>query len=319
MTDASDTSMQASRSGRPADESRLLQLVYYGYILGSAMARALPERAVYGSAHTLGTLAARRSKRRSLVERNLARVTGLAVGDPELEKTVDDAYRSYARYWLETFRLVRETSEFFLDRVSVKNGENLAAGRAVGKGTVAVVSHLGNYDAAGAWAASYGHQLVTVAEVLRPRRMFDFFVDHRTKLGMKIYASQQGATDLLAAEASDGALVAIVGDRDLRQTGPVVDFFGEPAHLPAGPARVAAKSGAPIVVAGVYSRELDGGKRGWEIDVSDPLEMADPQSEDFVQVMTERIARRLEAFIARSPEQWQAVFQRFWKSDREPR
>jgi KDO2-lipid IV(A) lauroyltransferase len=299
---------------RPDDESRLLQLVYYGYVGGSAAARALPESLVYGTAHSMGTLAARRSKRRPVVERNLARVTGLAPGSAGLEELVDDAFRAYARYWLETFRLVREPREFFLDRVTSTNPQNLEAGKERGLGTVAVVSHLGNYDAAGAWAASSGMDLVTIAEVLRPRRMYDFFVDHRTKLGMRIHPSQSGATEILAGEARGGAVVAILGDRDLKQRGPVVDFFGEPAHLPAGPATVALKSGAPLVVAGVYSRESEDGKHGWHVDVGDPFEVA--TGLDGVEVTTQEIARRLEACIRRKPEEWQAVFQRFWVADR---
>ena len=304
----------AATSARPDDESRLLQLVYYAYRAGSGAARALPEKLVYGTAHTLGTLAARRSKRRPLVTRNLARVTGLDEASAELAAIVDDAYRSYARYWLETFRLVKETPEFFLDRMHVKNGENLRAGESRGKGTVAVVSHLGNYDAAGAWAASSGLDLVTIAEVLRPRRMFDFFVEHRSKLGMRIHPSQSGATDVLADEARAGAVVAILGDRDLKQRGPVVDFFGEPAHLPAGPAIVATKAGAPIVVAGVYSRESDDGTHGWYLEMGEPFDVA--TGPDAVEVTTQRIARELESHIKRSPHEWQAVFQRLWIADR---
>jgi KDO2-lipid IV(A) lauroyltransferase len=210
---------------------------------------------------------------------------------------------------------VRESTDFFLDRVQVKDGHNLRAGEARGKGTVAVVSHLGNYDAAGAWAASSGLDLVTIAEVLKPRRMFDFFVEHRSKLGMRIHPSQSGATEVLAEEARNGAVVAIVGDRDLKQRGPVVDFFGEPAHLPAGPAIVASKADAPLVVAGVYSRESDSGEHGWYVEIGEPFEVA--RGEDGVEVTTQRIARELEGYIKRRPQEWQAVFQRFWIADRE--
>ena len=304
----------AAPVGRPDDESRLLQLVYYAYRAGSAAARALPEPLVYGTAHFLGTLAARRSGRRPLVARNLARVTGWDAGSPELQALVDDAFRAYARYWLETFRLVREKPEFFLERVSVKNPQNLDAGASRGKGTVAVVSHLGNYDAAGAWAASSGLDVVTIAEVLRPRRMFDFFVRHRSKLGMRIHPSQTGATEALADEARGGACVAIVGDRDLKQRGPVVDFFGEPAHLPAGPAIVATKADAPLVVAGVYSRESSDGRHGWYVEVGEPFEVA--RGEDAVESTTRKIATELEGYIRRRPQEWQAVFQRFWIADR---
>ena len=305
---------EARRTRRPPDESRRLQLVYYGFVVGSAIARALPEALVYATADALGNLVAKRSKRRDRVARNLARVTGLPQGSAEVDELVQAAFRSYARYWLETFRLVREDKSFFLDRVSVSNPQNLQAGAARGLGTVAVVSHLGNYDAAGAWAASYGMDVVTIAEVLRPRRMYDFFLAHRNKLGMRIHPSRSGATEVLATEARNGAVVAILGDRDLRQSGPVVDFFGEPAHLPAGPAIVATKSGAPLVVAGIYGRTTPDGKHGWHVDVGEPFEVE--SGPDAVEATTRKIGRELEAHIRRSPQEWQAAFQRFWIADR---
>ncbi|MEA2446382.1 MAG: phosphatidylinositol dimannoside acyltransferase, partial [Actinomycetota bacterium] len=255
---------------RPADEGRLLQLVYYGYVVGSAVARALPERWIYRIADVLGSIAAKRSKKRHQVARNLSRVTRYDADSREVETLVEEAYRSYARYWLETFRLVRETKEFFLQRVEWVGKENLRDAVRSG-GAIVVVSHLGNWDAAGASAGADGFRVVTVAEVLRPKRMFDFFAEHRSKLGMTIYPAKSGATDKLAAAASSGAVVAIVGDRDLKGTGPEVELFGDTMHLPAGPAIVALKSGAPLMVAGVYNRTLRDGSPGWLVDMGEPL------------------------------------------------
>ena len=144
-----------------------------------------------------------------------------------------ESYRSYARYWLETFRLVREGKEFFLERFQATGAENLDGVLARGKGAVVVVGHLGNWDAAGAWVGARGNLLVTVAEVLRPRRMFDFFVAHRSRLGMRIHPAQVGVTRTLIREVNDGAVVAILGDRDLKGTGIEVDFFGA-ARDPSG-------------------------------------------------------------------------------------
>jgi hypothetical protein len=48
-----------ARRKRPPDEGRLVQLVYYGYVAGSALARAVPERAAYGFAKLTGSYAAR--------------------------------------------------------------------------------------------------------------------------------------------------------------------------------------------------------------------------------------------------------------------
>jgi lauroyl/myristoyl acyltransferase len=304
------------RETRPREEGRLLQLVYYGYVAGSLIARAIPEGPAYGLAHFAGGLLARRhTDRRRSVERNLARVTGAPIGSASLDRSVTEAYRSYARYWLETFRLVRETREFFLERFQVFGEERLDEVLGRGKGAVVVVSHLGNWDAGGAWVGASGRKLVTVAEVLRPRRMFDFFAAHRSKLGMTILPAEAGVTRKLIASVEDGAIVAIVGDRDLTGKGLQVELFGAPATLPAGPAFVALRTGVPLIVAGIYGVKRADGRRGWEAHIGEIIELPDVNTADAVARLTKQIAVELEHFIAMRPEEWH-VFQPFWPQDR---
>ena len=304
--------------GRPPGEGRAIQLVYYAYVALSRLALALPEPVAYGLAHWVGGGVARISKKRRTVARNIARITGFDAGSDEVAALVVDAYRSYARYWLETFRLVREGPEYFLERFSAEGDQNLDAALARGQGAVVVVGHLGNWDAAGAWVGARGNKLVTVAEVLKPRRMFEFFVAHRARLGMTIFPAERGATAKLIEAVKDGAVVAILGDRDLKGRGPEVEFFGERVSMPAGPASVALRSGVPLMAAGVYGVTRPDGKRGWHADISEPIELPDTRGPDAVLELTQEIARRLEQYIAARPEEWH-VFQPVWPSDRKER
>lgn len=306
-----------ARGRRPPDEGALLQLAYYAYVALSRVALALPEGLVYRAASAAGAVAARFSRKRAQVARNLSRITGNPPGSPEVQRLVVEAYRSYARYWLETFRLVREGREFFLDRFVVRHEERLDEVMAGGRGAVVVVGHLGNWDAAGAWAAASGRRLATVAEVLRPRRLFEFFVAHRERLGMRIYPAAPGVSLRLAEEVERGAVVAILGDRDLKGTGVEVDFFGEPTTLPPGPAAIALRTGVPVLVAGVYGEVLPSGKRGWVAEISEPIPLPEP-GPGAVEELTRRIGRALEEAIARRPEEWH-VFQPFWIADRRAR
>jgi phosphatidylinositol dimannoside acyltransferase len=302
--------------GRPGDEGRLIQLVYYGYVALSRVARALPEPVAYGVAWVCGGVAARLSRKRGAVAGNLARITDAPAGSRRVQKLVVETYRCYARYWLETFMLVREGKEFFLDRFRVVAGEDhLDAVLSAGKGAVVIVGHLGNWDAAGAWVGARGNRLVTVAEVLRPRRMFDFFAAHRARLGMTIYPAERGAVRRLVEAIDDGAVVAVVGDRDLRGRGPRVRFFGEDVHMPGGPASIAIRTGVTPLVAGVYGVTHERGKRGWIADISEPIELPDATGPEAVRLLTQRIATLLEAYIARRPEEWH-VLQPFWLPDR---
>lgn len=287
------------RTKRPPDEGRLLQSVYYAYVAFSRLALALPEPVAYGLARIAGSIAARVSRKRSVVARNLARISGHPPDSPELQKLVVEAYRSYARYWLETFRLVREGREFFLDRFRSIGDEHIDEMLARGKGAIVVVGHLGNWDAAGAWVGARGNRLVTVAEVLRPRRMFDFFVRHRETLGMHIIPAAPGATERLAEAVEGGAVVAILGDRDLKGKGPEVTFFGETTTMPAGAAVVALRTGVPLMVAGVFEKRLPDGRRGWLADISAPLEMPDGTGPDAVRELTQRVATSYEGYVRR--------------------
>jgi lauroyl/myristoyl acyltransferase len=300
---------------RPEGEGRLLQVVYFAYVALSRLALALPERVAYGVARGAGAVAARISKKKTFVARNLAHITGKPANSPEVQTLVEEAFKSYARYWLETFRLVREGREFFLERFVCKNEHHLDEVLGRGKGVVVVVGHLGNWDAGGAWVGARGNRLVTVAEVLRPRRMFEFFADHRARLGMTIFAAERGATIKLIKAVEEGAIVAILGDRDLKGRGPEVEFFGERVTLPAGPASVALRAGVPLLVAGVYGTQQPDGRRGWEAEISAPIELPEGRGPDAVKEITQQVARHLEEFIARRPEEWH-VFQPFWPSDR---
>lgn len=307
--------MRPRRRARPEDEGRLLQLVYYGYVAGSALARRLPEPVAYGLAWLLGSAAARLSRKRAQVERNLARVTGERPGSLRLRALVQEAYRSYARYWLETFRLVRADRDFFLQRFVCEGEKNLDAVLARGKGAIVVVGHLGNWDAAGAWVGARGNRLVTVAEVLRPRRMFDFFAEHRASLGMTIHPAEPGVTARLVEAVESGAVVAILGDRDLKGTGPKVRFFGEETTFPAGAAALALRTGVPLLVAGVYGVVLGDGRRGWRAEISEPIELPADKGPEAIAKLTQQVADVLEGFVAKRPEEWH-VFQPFWTRDR---
>jgi lauroyl/myristoyl acyltransferase len=305
-----------SDGGPPHRDSALLELVYVVYMAGSAVARLLPERVAYRVAELLGAVAVRVARRRrAQVARNLARVTRLAPGSPELAALVDEAFRSYARYWLETFRLARMERELLLERFQCRYVERLDEVLGKGRGAVLVVAHLGNWDAAGAWIGASGRSAVTVAEVLRPRRLFEFFCRHRARFGITILPAVRGVTGQLVTAARQGKLVAILGDRDLAGRGAPVDFFGAPATLPVGPASVAIRAEAPLLVAGVYGVRRPDGSRGWEAEISEAIEVPAAKTPGALDEVTRAVGRELERFIARRPEEWH-VFQPFWIEDR---
>jgi KDO2-lipid IV(A) lauroyltransferase len=108
---------------------------------------------------------------------------------------------------------------------------------------------MANWDWAGAWACAEVAPACTVAERLRPERLYDEFVAYRRKLGMEILPLTGGdaAMPKLEEWVRGGGLVCLLADRDLSRTSVEVRLCDTPARMPRGPAVLARRSGAPLV------------------------------------------------------------------------
>jgi phosphatidylinositol dimannoside acyltransferase len=121
---------------------------------------------------------------------------------------------------------------------------------AAGRGVVAALPHMANWDHAGAWACVTGAPVTTVAERLKPEKLYEQFLAFREGLGMEILPLTGGAGDVfstLAARLREPRLVPLLADRDLSRRGIDVMLFGDAARMPAGPAALALRTGAALV------------------------------------------------------------------------
>lgn len=287
-------------------EPMRLRLEGIAWVLMWRLVRLLPERAVYRLFDRLSARSYRRAeRRRATVRENLAPLVPPAA----LEPTVREAFRSYGRYWAETFRMQDLASDELARRFTCRGCENIQAAYDAGTGGVLATPHLGNWDAGGRWVAERW-PLTAVAEVLRPRKLFDRFVEHRRRGGITIVPLVPGAdvTKQCLERLNKGEMVALVSDRDLSGSGVEVRMFGRRTKLPAGPAVLALRAGAPLIPACIY---MEPGGR-WLAHVMERIDTGvDPADPGAVQELTQRMARAFEVLIGRSPEQWHA-FQRVW-------
>jgi KDO2-lipid IV(A) lauroyltransferase len=285
-----------------------------GYALAWNVVRRVPEpiaRAAFAALADLAWL--RRGRGVRQLEANLRRVLGSDVQPRRLRAVSRAAMRSYLRYWVEVFRLPVWSAERVLTHFRLDGEEVLLGELARGRGVVAVLPHTGNWDLAGAWIVHRGVPFTTVAERLRPQALFDRFVAYREALGMEVLPLTGGAvppTGVLARRLLEGGLVCLVGDRDVTASGVQVEFFGEPARMPGGPAVLAARTGAMLLPVTVhYAGRMTVGQ------VHPPVEP--PPGVDHreqVAVMTQAVARCFEAAIAAHPQDWH-MLQRVWTAD----
>ena len=284
-----------------------------GFRASALLARAMPGFVASGVASTIGFGSSFASlERRQIIARHLRRVNP-ALRGTALRLAVQAAFDSYAKYYMDTFRLP-SLSKRAVDRVFRVDGfEHVEHSVAGGSGTILALPHLGGWEWAGRWMTDRGYRMTVVVEALQPPELFEWFAELRADLGMTVVAAgpDAGAAVLKALRANE--IVCLLCDRDLERTGVEVEFFGERTTLPAGPATLALRTGAPILPVAVYYD--DSRLNGHHAVVRPPVpahRYANLRTD--VARITQQLAHELELLIRRAPEQWH-LFQPNWPSD----
>ena len=257
-----------------------------------------------------------------VLEANLRRVLSYRdhsqeVDGKELRALSRAALRSYARYWLEVFRLPVIPIERVVSGMHINpEGEaELFANLKAGRGVVIALPHMGNFEQAGAWVVARGAgSFTTVAERLKPESVYQAFVRFRESLGMEVLplTGNQGPFGIVAQRLRAGGLACIVSDRDLKESGVEVELFGEKARI-AATAALAVHTGAALLPVGTW---FEGDDWGAHIYPEIPEPASGTRTEK-VAVMSQQLARVFQAAIAEHPQDWH-MLQRVFTADLDP-
>jgi KDO2-lipid IV(A) lauroyltransferase len=284
-----------------------MSLTYIAYFLAWKLLGYLPEARAYALMDWVADQITKRNP--SGVQRlrsNYLRIKP-ELEEAELERNVKEGMRSYLRYWCDTFRLPLWSSEEIIGRTVVINDHLLREALAAGNGVIVSLPHAGNWDQAGAYYCETGAPVVTVAEHLEPERLFTKFLAYRESLGMEVLDASARSLAVLSQRLRQGRLIALVADRDLSRNGVDVEFFGHPARMPAGPAVLSIKTGAPLLTA--FVRYLDS---GIEIFFEEAIAVPDEgTTTEKVQAMIQETANRLERHLSAHMTDWH-MLQRIW-------
>ncbi|MFC7533602.1 phosphatidylinositol mannoside acyltransferase [Actinoplanes sp. GCM10030250] len=284
------------------------RLIEFGYAAGWRVVRALP----LPVARKLFTVAADRAYRANGPATQRLRANLRQVAGPDMPDTlVRDGLRSYARYWMEAFRLPSQSRQHFLDGFFMEpdSYQQLKKAVADGRGAVLALPHLANWDVAGAWVASHDWPMITVAERLKPEGVFKAFLEYREKLGMKVLpltGGERPPLDVLGEHLEKGWVVALLADRDLSRSGVEVKFFGGRTRMPAGPAILAIRTGAPLYAVDLWfekNRTVSRMRR-----ITPPV---DGPLDERVKQTTQQLADAYAAGLAEHPQDWH-MLQKLW-------
>ncbi|MBI4934482.1 MAG: hypothetical protein HY828_11430, partial [Actinobacteria bacterium] len=156
------------------------------YRMGSLAARLMPGPVAAMAATSLGFGASfANAERREMIERHIRRVNPNLRG-ASVRVAVQQAFDSYARYYVESFRLP-SLSKRTVDRAfSVDGFHHITDALELGNGCIFALPHLGGWEWAGRWMTDQGYRLTVVVEALEPPELFQWFADLRKELGMTV-------------------------------------------------------------------------------------------------------------------------------------
>jgi len=282
-------------------------LVYWGYNLAWKIIRWIPESSAYRLTDRFSDfIYARNGKGVSRLRSNYQRVR------PELDATqleflVNAGIRSSMRYWCDTFRFPSWSKERLISTTICDNENFLRDPIAEKRGCIVALPHAGNWDHAGAYFCATGIPLTTVAEHLKPEKLFRKFLEYRTAIGMEVLDLNSRSIAVLSQRLRAGKLIALVADRDLSKNGIPVNFFGKGAQMPAGPALLAIQTGADLITAFVKYEDV-GIRIIFEEAIAVPESGSVPEK---AAAMTQIMADRFAKHLAVNTVDWH-MMQRIW-------
>lgn len=289
------------------------ELAYYGFCTAWKTLDILPNETAYKIFKTAADQATKRNGPGVVqLRKNLRRVCP-EISTSEMNDLITENMRSHARYWCELFLMSKWSKEKILN-TNLRNIEYLKTGESQNLGPVCVGSHSGNYDHATASAALQFNGATAVAERLKPEKLFQKFAKVRERNGIEVIPTgSANIIDTLTDRVQKGKIIALMGDRDLSKKGIEVTFFGERTKMPAGPALLAYRSGAPLIpVSFFYEGKFSCAKAYKPIEIDQNID-----EKVAVQKTTQLIADALADGIRDSPQDWH-MNQPLWLTDLNP-
>ena len=281
----------------------------YGAYLGArAVASLAGPRALAGIGALLGEayrLTGRR--RREILAFNLR------LAFPELDeggrhRLASAVSRHFGRVTLDALRVLRLSPEELLRQVDVAGRDNLRAGLARGRGIFLLSAHIGSWEVAALVAGLLIPEGFAVVNRPLDNPLLETELERlRGVFGNRALGKENITRGMVRQLRAGGAVGILIDQRTLEEEGVQVPFFGRPAWTHPALARLALRTGAPIVpIWGLWN-----GPGRYTVRFDPPVFPDElPESEREEVALTARLTGLIEGVIRERPEQW------LWYHDR---
>ena len=194
--------------------------------------------------------------------------------------------------------------------VTYEGFENFAVAQKQRRGVLFLTAHFGGWELGSFAHGLYGHPCHFVVRELDNPLLNRLIHRHRGASGGTSIDKRYFARGILKALKDNQAVGILLDQNALVGDGVFVDFFGRPACTNSGLARLALKTGAPVLLSLVIWKP-EAGKYHIRFEPVDLVRLPEPEEE--VRANTARFTEKIEEFVRRYPDQWLWMHRR-WKT-----
>jgi KDO2-lipid IV(A) lauroyltransferase len=237
-------------------------------------------------------------------------LANIAIAFPDWDEkrkrdTVHAMFRELGASTFELGWLSNLDRETLSETTEIHGQQHIDAALAGGRGALIFTAHCGNWEWLAATTALLGYPL-TVLHRERDEKDFNRIVARmHEQFGMRTIwrHSTAGALEMFRT-LRGGGLLAFLIDQNIRTESVKVPFFGKPALTPIGPAKLAVRAEAPVMICFIERRN------GKQIVTYHPPTPTTRDSDPVA--ITANLTAAIEQHIREVPEQW-VWFHPRWK------
>ena len=244
------------------------------------------------------------------VHDNLLHVLGPQVDEEDLRSKIHAVFEHAGQTYYDFFRAIGQPREVLANSVHIPRSliTFLRAEQRAGRGVLLLGVHMSNFDLGILTLGAHGlpAQILSLGE---EKDGFGLLNDLRQMDGFEVTPVGPMALRDAIRRLRSAGLVMTGADRPTPQDeDDLVPFFGQPARLPLGPARLALMTEASVLLGACYR---DPGE-SYVLHVTGPIAMVNTgdRKADVI-ASTRRLAEVMEDYIRARPTQW-LMFHRLW-------
>ena len=232
------------------------------------------------------------------VRRNLAALRAGETGTFEV-------FRYFSMTIVDFLSLDTDHPERLHELCSIVGLEHIDRALEKGNGAILFAPHQGPWEVAGAYLASKGYRIHSVALEHHSPYVTRFFSKRRNAWGIADYPPGEGVVKLRDALRANEIIVLLI-DRKFSTKGLPLTFMGRRVRLPQGHVKLSRRTGAPLIPCCCHYTDGE----TIEAVIDEPMHDSDGP----VKRLAEECLERIERFLRKRPEQWFA-FDHLWPEE----